>query len=95
MLGLVTLIGFSQLGGCALHGNAENTLGPAMVIGVSSDGHYAISTHRSKHLVLWDLEKHQKEIISRDANIYSAYFIHGRDAFLWQDHRRRRLHQRQ
>nr|WP_297459101.1 WD40 repeat domain-containing protein [uncultured Halomonas sp.] len=60
-------------------------LGPVMVVGVSSDGRYAISTHQSKHLVLWDLEKRQREILSTNANIYSAYFIHDRDAFLWQD----------
>ena len=60
-------------------------LGPVMVVGVSSDGRYAVSTHKSKHLVLWDLEAQQREILSTHANIYSAYFIHDRDAFLWQD----------
>ena len=60
-------------------------LGPVMVVGVSSDGRYAVSTHQSKHLVLWDLETQQREILSTHANIYSAYFIHDRDAFLWQD----------
>ncbi|SDL05153.1 hypothetical protein SAMN05661010_00849 [Modicisalibacter muralis] len=60
-------------------------LGPAMVIGVSSDGRYAISTHKSQHLVLWDLQQHSRDILSTHANIYSAYFIHDRDAFLWQD----------
>nr|WP_297461425.1 WD40 repeat domain-containing protein [uncultured Halomonas sp.] len=60
-------------------------LGPAMVIGVSSDGRYAISTHQSKHLVLWDLQQHSRDILSTNANIYSAYFIHDRQAFLWQD----------
>ncbi|MGC3875201.1 WD40 repeat domain-containing protein [Halomonas sp. GXIMD04776] len=56
-----------------------------MVLGISSDGRYAISTHLSKHLVLWDLEQRQRKILSTNANIYSAYFIHERDAFLWQD----------
>ncbi|MEC9483987.1 MAG: WD40 repeat domain-containing protein [Halomonas sp.] len=60
-------------------------LGPIMVLGVSSDGRHAISTHESKHLVLWDLERHRREILSTHANIYSAYFIHDRRAFLWQD----------
>ncbi|HET8790077.1 MAG TPA: WD40 repeat domain-containing protein [Modicisalibacter sp.] len=60
-------------------------LGPAMVIGVSSDGRYAISTHKSKHLVLWNLQRHSRKILSTNANIYSAYFIHDRAAFLWQD----------
>ncbi|GHA93504.1 WD40 repeat domain-containing protein [Modicisalibacter luteus] len=79
------LMGMVLLDGCATYPPSENALGPAMVVSVSSDGRHAISSHSSKHLVLWDLEKHQKEIIFRDANIYSAYFIHGRDAFLWQD----------
>lgn len=56
-----------------------------MVIGVSSDGRYAVSTHQSQHLVLWDLQQHSRSILSTNANIYSAYFIHDRDAFLWQD----------
>nr|WP_298374597.1 WD40 repeat domain-containing protein [uncultured Halomonas sp.] len=56
-----------------------------MVLGVSSDGRYAISTHTSKHLLLWDLEQQSRQILSTNANIYSAYFIHDRDAFLWQD----------
>ncbi|TDX31733.1 hypothetical protein DFO67_103332 [Modicisalibacter xianhensis] len=56
-----------------------------MVISVSSDGIHAISSHLSKHLVLWNLEKHQKKIISNNANIYSAYYIHERDEFIWQD----------
>ncbi|WP_245791874.1 WD40 repeat domain-containing protein [Modicisalibacter ilicicola] len=56
-----------------------------MALGVSSDGRYAISTHLSKHLVLWDIERQQREILSTNANIYSAYFINDRDAFLWQD----------
>lgn len=60
-------------------------LGPAMVISVSSDGRYAISTHKSKHLVLWDLQQLDRKILSTNANIYSAYFIHDRNAFLWQD----------
>lgn len=59
--------------------------GPVMAVSVSSDGRYAISTHRSKELVLWDLESQNHEVLSEDANIYSAYFVPGHDAFLWQD----------
>nr|WP_298522003.1 WD40 repeat domain-containing protein [uncultured Halomonas sp.] len=61
------------------------TLGPVMVLGVSTNGRYAISTHKTKHLVLWDLEQRSREVLSTNANIYSAYFVHNRDAFLWQD----------
>lgn len=59
--------------------------GSVMAISVSSDGHYAISTHRSKELVLWDLEAKSHKVLSEEANIYSAFFVPGRDAFLWQD----------
>ncbi|MGC3875124.1 WD40 repeat domain-containing protein [Halomonas sp. GXIMD04776] len=74
------------LTGCALGSKQPGgTLGPVMALGVSSDGRYAISTHLSKHLVLWNLEQRSREILSTNANIYSAYFIHDRHAFLWQD----------
>lgn len=61
------------------------TAGPAMVVSVSSDGRYAISSHEDKRLVLWDIENVKKNIISNQANIYSAYFVPGQDVFLWQD----------
>lgn len=61
------------------------TAGPAMVVSISSDGRYAISSHQDKRLVLWDLKNLKKNIISDQANIYSAYFVPGQDAFLWQD----------
>ncbi|WP_177223453.1 WD40 repeat domain-containing protein [Modicisalibacter xianhensis] len=34
---------------------------------------------------MWNLEKQNRKILSSNANIYSAYFIHDRNAFLWQD----------
>ncbi len=61
------------------------SLSPAMVVSVSEDGRYVVSSHREKELVLWDIEQRRHELISDHANIYSAYFIQGRDAFLWQD----------
>jgi len=57
----------------------------AMVVSVSSDGRYAISSHRERELVLWDIAERSHAVISRNANIYSAYFVPQRDAFLWQD----------
>ena len=59
--------------------------GPAMVVSVSSDGHYAVSSHQDNAIVLWDLEQQTHTTISRHGNIYSAYFVKGRDVFLWQD----------
>ena len=79
------LLGMVLLGGCTTYSRSENALGPAMVVSVSSDGMHAVSSHQSKHLVLWDLANHEKKAISNNANIYSAYFIHDSDNFLWQD----------
>ncbi|MGO2241326.1 MAG: WD40 repeat domain-containing protein [Halomonas sp.] len=56
-----------------------------MALGVSSDGKYVVTTHEDGALVLWDVERKKREVLSNEANIYSAYFIEGGDAFLWQD----------
>ncbi len=60
-------------------------LSPAMVVSASENGRYAVSSHEGKNLVLWDIERRTHEIISDNANVYSAYFVQGRDIFLWQD----------
>ncbi|MGO1659292.1 MAG: WD40 repeat domain-containing protein [Marinobacter sp.] len=62
-----------------------NSPGPAMSVSVSSNGVYAITADRDQKLILWDLKEHSREIISRRANIYSAYFIKKQPTFLWQD----------
>lgn len=59
--------------------------GLAMVVSVSSDGRYIVSSHQDNRLILWDLKDLKKYIISTQANIYSAYFVPGQDLFLWQD----------
>ena len=61
------------------------TYGPIMSLGVSDDGRYIISSHRSNHLVLWDIEEEHYKALSDDANIYSAYFVPGQHTFLWQN----------
>jgi len=58
---------------------------PVMSLGISEDGRYVVSAHRDRRLVLWHLEQHSHETVSEEANIYSAAFVTGRDAFLWQD----------
>lgn len=60
-------------------------LSEAMVVSLSSDGRYVISSHRERELVLWDIRARAHRVVSRNANAYSAYFIPGRKAFLWQD----------
>ncbi|PAV27104.1 hypothetical protein CF392_02750 [Tamilnaduibacter salinus] len=59
--------------------------GPVMAVSVSSDGDYAVSSHRDNSLVLWDLEARNKDVLAKNANIYSARFIRDRSVFLWQD----------
>ncbi|MDO6443552.1 WD40 repeat domain-containing protein [Marinobacter sp. 2_MG-2023] len=56
-----------------------------MSASVSSNGAFAITAHKDRKLILWDLEGHNRKIISRNANIYSAYFIKHQPTFLWQD----------
>jgi WD40 repeat protein len=59
--------------------------GVTMVASVSSDGNYAVTSDMGKFLILWDLQNHKHKIISRNANIYSAYFIKNSNKFIWQD----------
>ena len=59
--------------------------GPVMSMGVSESGRYVISAHRDNKLVIWDLQEKQWNTLSRKANLYSAYFVPGQNAFLWQD----------
>ena len=57
----------------------------AIVVSVSSDGHYAISSNKNNGIVLWNLKNKSYKILSRNGNIYSAYFIKKSDSFIWQD----------
>ncbi len=56
-----------------------------MVVSVSSDGNYAITTDLYKHAVLWNLKDHTYKIIAKDVNVYSAYFIKHTDDYMYQD----------
>ncbi|SEP20324.1 hypothetical protein SAMN04488052_1241 [Aquisalimonas asiatica] len=58
--------------------------GPAQVVSVSEDGRWVVSSHADNRIVLWDVEERRSEVVSDDGNAYSAYFISGHDAFLWQ-----------
>ncbi|OOF74575.1 hypothetical protein BKG96_11030, partial [Rodentibacter caecimuris] len=62
-----------------------NSTGGVMSLGVSSDGRYAISTHGKNELILWDIAKKEKKLLSKNANSYSAYFIPDSHEFMWQD----------
>jgi len=78
LLGVTLATGFSLW-------KVYNSAGPVMSASVSSSGVFAITAHRDQKLILWDLKAHNRKIISREANIYSAYFVKNRDVFLWQD----------
>ena len=56
-----------------------------MVVSVSSDGNYAVSSNINRQLVLWDIKNKTHKIITTNANIYSAYFIKKSHKFMWQD----------
>jgi len=83
----LTLIGTITVGlAIVAFARAGRTAGaPAMAISLSTDGHYAISSHRDGSIVLWNIKKRKKRIISTNGNIYSAYFVKRRNAFIWQD----------
>ena len=69
---------------------------PVLSLSVSSDGRYVISAHASQdadrhkpigQLVLWDIEKKEKTILSRNANAFNAFFIPDSHEFMWQDNK--------
>ena len=71
-----------------------NPTDPALSVSVSTDGRYVISGHASRkahwsqpigQMVLWDIEKKTKQIISTKANALSAMFIPNSHEFMWQD----------
>ncbi|MGO1500453.1 MAG: WD40 repeat domain-containing protein [Marinobacter sp.] len=78
LLGVTLAAGFSLW-------KVYNSAGPVMSASVSSSGAFALTAHRDQKLILWDLKARNRKIISREANIYSAYFVKNRDVFLWQD----------
>jgi hypothetical protein len=55
-----------------------------MTVSVSSDGRYLVSSHSDKKLYLWDLERRDRTLVSKEANVYSAHFVPNRHAFMWQ-----------
>ncbi len=67
---------------------------PAMSVSVSTDGHYVVSGHVGRNadpsnpigqMVLWDIEKKTKTVLSKNANAFSAMFIPDSHEFMWQD----------
>ncbi|MDB6097227.1 MAG: hypothetical protein JWM09_1505 [Francisellaceae bacterium] len=63
----------------------NNNAKQIMILSVSTDGRYVISTDNQLQAILWDTKKFKKKIISKKANLYSAYFIKNSNNILWQD----------
>ena len=82
----ICFFAFLVLSACKPHSQeaAAQSGGPAVVVSVSSDGRFALSSHLDNRIVLWNLERKEKFLVSEDANIYSAYFVRGAELFLWQ-----------
>ena len=68
--------------------------GPVMSIGVSESGRYIVSAHRDNKLILWDLQEKQWNTLSGKANLYSAYFVPGQNAFCGRTQTISLLHKR-
>jgi WD40 repeat protein len=66
--------------------------GNVMITSLSSDGHYAITTDDKDYAILWNLQKHTKKIISRNADAYSAYWIKGTPYYMWQNWKTKVIH---
>lgn len=60
-------------------------LGSVVVLSISSDGRYVISSNSNKGIILWDIKNKTHRILSTNGNIYSAYFIKNSSYFVWQD----------
>lgn len=67
---------------------------PVMSTGVSTDGRYVITAHAWRDmnanfdnnvLVLWNVKDKSKQIIDKNVNPFSAYFIPDSHEFMWQD----------
>ncbi len=66
--------------------SAERATGQSnVVLSISSDGKYAISSDFQRRIILWDLVHHNSELISRNGNIYSASWVKHTNNFMWQD----------
>jgi hypothetical protein len=86
LIGLFFLVlSVSWRPGDPFHESPQPAEGAPLVVSVSSDGRYAVSSHLDNRLTLWDIKNRSKQVIAENANIYSAYFVKGRELFIWQD----------
>lgn len=69
-----------------------NWNGRIMVLSVSSDGKYVVSSSITQQIILWNIPKKTYQIIATDANVYSAYFIKHTDDFMYQSNRNNKVY---
>ncbi|AJF07067.1 WD40 repeat domain-containing protein [Geoalkalibacter subterraneus] len=83
---LIAIFSLLLLAGCRSDGQATQAAPSIlMVVSVSADGRYAVSSHQDNRLILWDIENRTKQVLADNSNIYSAYFVKGREIIVWQD----------
>jgi WD40 repeat protein len=63
----------------------KNNSGEIATLSISSDGQYVVSVDVKNFAILWDVKNKKKLILSRDANLYSAYWIKNTTYFMWQN----------
>ena len=63
----------------------QNDHGKIMVLSLSSNGNYALSTDMSRHAVLWDIKNKTYTILASKVNLYSAYFIKNTNNLMYQN----------
>jgi len=65
--------------------------GRIMVLSISSDGKYVVSTDISQHLVLWDIPHRRYQVLAKKINIYSPRFLPDTHIFIYQSNRNDRV----
>ena len=84
MTSIVRIILAAALSALLTACGTERATGPAMIVSVSPNGHWAVSSHRDGTIVLWNIAQRSARVVSNNANIYSAYFVADNRHFLWQ-----------
>jgi hypothetical protein len=82
---VVLVVVVALVSGCVGGGHRSLSSSSAFVVDVSSDGRFAISSHRDNRIVMWDIENRHAEVISERGNIYSAAFSRNSMHYAWQD----------
>ncbi len=75
----------NQANGHAQSGKSSHLSPEAYSLSVSSDGNYAISVHADRRVILWDIRARKKRLLSRNGNLFSAYFVKNAPIYMWQD----------